>query len=77
MECLEGGQLKNKMEDVFRQGKKFTENEASIIIKTIAEGLAYLHMNDTIHRDLKPGKLSYCEQGKCNLIHYHTKIISS
>ena len=55
MECLEGGQLKHKMDEVFSKGRIFSEHEASIMIKAIAEGIAYIHNNDTIHRDLKPG----------------------
>ena len=74
MECLEGGQLKKKMEEVFQQGHKFSEDEASIIIKGIAEGIAYMHKNDTIHRDLKPGNrlcfLMTGNEGNCCIRKY-------
>lgn len=45
------------MYDLHKNGGEITEEQASIIIKAIAEGVAYLHLKDTIHRDLKPGSL--------------------
>ena len=63
MECLRGGQLRQLIRDISKEGRKFTEEEASTIIKAIVEGIAYIHANDTIHRDLKPGFLEHYD---CN-----------
>lgn len=58
MEWLKGGQLRQLMKETIKEGRTFTEEEASMIIKGIVEGIAYIHSNDTIHRDLKPGLLT-------------------
>ena len=59
MECIKGGQLRQKLQQLSKGVQKITEEEASMVIKAIAEGIAHLHLNDTIHRDLKPGTLIF------------------
>jgi serine/threonine protein kinase len=55
MEYIEGGTLKQLMEDKFHKNQKFTEEQISIVIQNLLEGIRYLHQFNIIHRDIKPG----------------------
>ena len=55
MEYIPGGTLKDFMEDRWAANNPFTDEEASIIIKSLLKGIKYLHKYQIIHRDLKPG----------------------
>jgi serine/threonine protein kinase len=57
MELLEGGTLKDFIIERYNDGKDYLllEEECSLIVKGIFEGLNYLHSLNIIHRDIKPG----------------------
>lgn len=57
MECMEGGELFNRIQD--RADSAFTEREASGIIRSICQAIEYLHSVKIAHRDLKPENLLY------------------
>lgn len=38
---------------------KFTEKDAVGVIRSVLEGVAYLHEHDIVHRDLKPENILY------------------
>lgn len=50
MDLLEGGELLDKI----RTRAKFTEAEASRIMRSLVTAVDFLHCNGIIHRDLKP-----------------------
>jgi serine/threonine protein kinase len=59
MEYIPGGTLKELMEKTWLKKKKFTDSEISTIIRSLLEGIRYLHKYNIIHRDLKPGMYFY------------------
>ena len=56
MELIDGGQLKKifKRVDAENNPKPLGDLEASKIIKSLLEGVAYIHDRSIIHRDIKP-----------------------
>ena len=58
MELLEGGTLKDFIIERYNDKKDYLmlEEECSLIVKGIFEGLNYLHSLNIIHRDIKPGR---------------------
>ncbi|XP_033745926.1 MAP kinase-activated protein kinase 2-like [Pecten maximus] len=60
MECMEGGELFNKIQE--RADSAFTEREAAAIIRDIAKAIHYLHSMEIAHRDLKPENLLYSDK---------------
>ena len=50
MDLLEGGELLDKI----RTQAKFTEAEASRIMRSLVSALDFLHSTGIVHRDLKP-----------------------
>jgi serine/threonine protein kinase len=41
------------------EGKRFSELEASQIMKSVLSAVDYIHQMGIVHRDLKPGKRRY------------------
>lgn len=54
-ELATGGEL---FERLFERGK-FSEKDAVQIIKSVLDGLEYLHEHDIVHRDMKPENLLF------------------
>lgn len=55
MELVRGGSVNNLMEERKKKNLPITDLEASLIMKSILEAVAYMHKNNIVHRDLKPG----------------------
>ncbi|CAF3443022.1 unnamed protein product [Rotaria socialis] len=66
MECMEGGELFNRIRD--RQDKPYTEREAANIILMIATAVSHLHNMDIAHRDLKPENLLFTNTSNSALL---------
>ena len=56
MELIPGGQLKRlfKIKDSEGNPRPLTDLEASKVMKSLLNGVAYVHARDIVHRDLKP-----------------------
>lgn len=50
MDLLDGGELLDRI----RRKARFTEAEASAIMRVLVSVVDFLHSNGIIHRDLKP-----------------------
>lgn len=50
MELIPGGQIKR----LHKREKPITDEEASLVMKSLLEGVEYIHSKNIIHRDLKP-----------------------
>ena len=55
MELLLGGTLEALLKSIRDKNVQFSDYESSLIIKQIAQGLNYMHKQNLIHRDIKPG----------------------
>lgn len=66
MECMEGGELFQRIQD--RQDGPFTEREAAQIMHEICIAVKYLHDNNIAHRDLKPENLLYSKKGPLGIL---------
>jgi serine/threonine protein kinase len=50
LELLNGGELLDRI----RQKERFTEDEASQIMRTLVKAVHFMHSKGVVHRDLKP-----------------------
>ncbi len=57
MELVWGGRLTDLIKQKFDQCQRFSDKEASSLLKGILNAVAYIHEKGIVHRDLKPGKL--------------------
>ncbi|KAJ2650292.1 Protein kinase of the Mitotic Exit Network [Coemansia sp. RSA 1250] len=59
LEYCEGGSLQN----ILSKFSKFPENLVGVYVSQILDGLAYLHSNAILHRDIKPGNILLLKDG--------------
>ncbi|KAI0728131.1 kinase [Fomitopsis betulina] len=63
MEYCEGGSLESVGKRLKETDKRVTENVAGRLAEGILQGLAYLHKQKTIHRDIKPPNILLTREG--------------
>lgn len=56
---MEGGTLADLIKERKKHNNRFTDIEASTLIKCLLEAVNYIHTFDIMHRDIKPG-IIYC-----------------
>jgi len=64
MEFVDGGTLKDRLEQLARQGQRIPLNEAVGIIKDVGSALSYSHKRGMIHRDIKPANVMIDSNGR-------------
>jgi serine/threonine protein kinase len=70
MEYVKGGNLKSLIEQRKKQEKPFTMEEIRKIMKGTVKAVQYLHQNDIVHRDIKPGSIFFLKIGYLKKIKY-------
>ena len=58
-----GGSLAEKVGRNQRQGMRLSELDLKQILLQISKGLLYIHSQNLVHLDLKPGRLKSCQSG--------------
>ncbi len=57
MEKLPGGTLSQLIQERRSQNRRFSDIEASTLVRSLLEAVNYIHDADIIHRDIKPGTI--------------------
>jgi hypothetical protein len=57
MEYIDGGTLKQTLEDQAQTGERFTLEQSVKMISDVADALAYAHRRGMVHRDIKPANI--------------------
>ena len=64
MPFIRGGTLRERMDEMKRQGKQFDLNTVASYISQVADALSYAHSLGVVHRDIKPGNLLFHQDGR-------------
>jgi serine/threonine-protein kinase len=56
------------LSDLVGKGRRLAEPEALSIVNRLCESVAYLHAQQIVHYDLKPGNVILCDDGRVVLI---------
>lgn len=59
MELVTDGRLADLIKEKYAQNSKFTDYEASSLMRGILQAVSYMHDKNIVHRDLKPGKINF------------------
>ena len=57
MELVHGGRLTDLIRERVKSRVKFTDKEASSLMRGILSAVAYIHEKGIVHRDLKPDNI--------------------
>ncbi|MEZ4590054.1 MAG: protein kinase [Chloroflexota bacterium] len=57
MEYIRGGTLKDRLEQLARQGERMPLTDVVKMIAEISDALAYAHRREMVHRDIKPANI--------------------
>jgi protein kinase-like protein len=64
MPYIRGGTLRERIDEMKRQGRQFDLDAVATYISQIADALSYAHSLGVIHRDIKPGNLLFHQDGR-------------
>jgi serine/threonine protein kinase len=71
---LSGGSLQDVIEHSRDYGTDLAINRILLITKHIASGLAYIHRNGLLYRDLRPRNVRFDEFGRVRLVDFDTAV---
>jgi len=78
MEFVDGGALKERLEDFAKKSEHMPLAEAVRIIKDVGAALAYAHKRGMIHRDIKPANVMLDSHGRVILTDFGiSKVLSA
>jgi serine/threonine protein kinase len=64
MPYVRGGTLRERMDEMKRQGRQFDLSTVGNYISQVADALNYAHCLGVVHRDIKPGNLLFHSDGR-------------
>lgn len=64
MPYVRGGTLRERIDEMRRQGRQFDLNIVGNYISQVADALSYAHSMEVVHRDIKPGNLLFHSDGR-------------
>lgn len=64
MPYIRGGTLRERIDEMNRQGKRFELRVVADYIGQVADALAYAHSLGVVHRDVKPANLLFHQDGR-------------
>lgn len=64
MPYVRGGTLRQRMDEMKRDGRQFDLQTVSNYISQVADALSYAHSLGVVHRDIKPGNLLFHSDGR-------------
>jgi len=56
MELVKDGRLTDIIKEKQENNERFSDFEASALMRGILKAVSYMHEQNIVHRDLKPGK---------------------
>lgn len=64
MPFIRGGTLRERMDEMSRDGTRFDLKLVASYISQVADALSYAHSLGVVHRDIKPGNLLFHQDGR-------------
>src|SRR5258706_7489810 len=64
MPYIRGGTLRERIDEMRRQGRQIDLNTVGNYISQVADALSYAHSLGVVHRDIKPGNLLFHSDGR-------------
>jgi serine/threonine protein kinase len=64
MPYIRGGTLRQRMDEMKRDGRQFDLHTVARLLEQVADALAYAHSLGVVHRDIKPGNLLFHTDGR-------------